>query len=178
MIKTSNDTAETIRLISSAQGALLGYILSLCADRSTAQDILQETNVVLWRKVEQFQTGTNFKAWAFRIAYLQMLAHQKREKRECRIGFSTDLVEKLAVAAEPAFSDFEMRQAALRKCLEKLNRDDSAILQARYEERVPVEVIGASLHRSGGAIKRVLLRLRRTLKCCIERRVDGGLDGV
>lgn len=81
MTSHHDSPADTIRQISQHQAALLAYILTLYPDRSEAHDILQETNVVLWQKVGEFQVGTNFKAWAFRIAYLQTLAHLKRIKR-------------------------------------------------------------------------------------------------
>jgi RNA polymerase sigma-70 factor (ECF subfamily) len=69
MTKNQNSPADTIRQISQHQAALLAYVLTLHPDRSEAQDILQETNVVLWQKIDEFRDGTNFKAWAFRIAY-------------------------------------------------------------------------------------------------------------
>ena len=47
--------ADTIRQISLHQASLLAYIQTLQPDRSEAQDILQETNVVLWQKVNEFR---------------------------------------------------------------------------------------------------------------------------
>lgn len=174
----SNNTAEIIRLISSSQGVLLGYILTLYPDRVGAHDILQETNVVLWEKLGQFQIGTNFKAWAFRIAYLQTLACLKKRKREQWIGFSTSLVDQLAVESDSILEDFEVRQVALRECLKKIPDGDALILQSHYVERVPLVTLGERLKRSVGALKQVLLRLRRSLRACIVRRMQGGFDGV
>ncbi len=172
----SPDKSDLIRLISASQGALMGYILSLCRNRDDTQDILQETNVVLWERIDQFKRGTNFKAWAFRIAYLQTLAHLKRQKRGQKLRFSSELVELLAVEAPPVLSDFEIRQAALRRCLEGLKADDAEILQGYYVERKSLAEIAAALHRSVGALKQVLLRLRRSLRSCIEHRLNGGLE--
>ena len=75
------NAAEHVRLITEYQPALYAYILTLHPDRVNAQDILQETNLVLWQKAGELRGGTNFKAWAFRIAYFQTLAQLKRRKR-------------------------------------------------------------------------------------------------
>ena len=174
----TNNTSEIIRLISMSQGALLGYILTLYPDRVLAHDILQETNVVLWEKLEQFQIGTNFKAWAFRIAYLQTLAFLKKRKREQWIGFSSSLVAQLAIESSSVLEDFESRQTALRECLKKIPDGDALILRAHYLEQVPLAKLGAQLQRTAGALKQVLFRLRRSLRECVERRVQRGFDGV
>ena len=53
-------TTDAIRLISQLQPALLAYILTLHRNHTDAQDILQETNDVLWQKISLFQEGTSF----------------------------------------------------------------------------------------------------------------------
>ena len=174
MTTNQNSPADTIRQISLHQGSLLAYILTLHPDRSEAQDILQETNVVLWQKIGEFRPGTNFRAWAFRVAYLQTLAHFKRVQRGHWLGFSSELVETLADEAAPLLDDFEQRQHALRKCIEKLTEQDRDIVRAHYESEQPLAEISAQLGRSVGALKQVLFRVRRALRACIETRLAEG----
>ncbi|MGZ0174590.1 MAG: sigma-70 family RNA polymerase sigma factor [Planctomycetales bacterium] len=173
-----NSPADTIRQISLHQASLLAYILALHPDRSEAQDILQETNVVLWQKIGEFRPGTNFRAWAFRIAYLQTLAHFKRTKRSHWLGFSTELIETLADEAEPLLTDLEQRQRALRHCVEKLPAQDRDIVRAHYESEQPLAELSARLGRSVGALKQVLFRVRRTLRACIEIQLTEGAGDV
>ena len=160
---------DTIRQISQHQAALLAYILTLHPDRNEAQDILQETNVVLWQKVGEFREGTNFKAWAFRIAYLQTLAHFKRTTRGNWLGFSSELMETLSKEAEPLLSELPERHVALRHCLSKLPDNDREIVRAHYEEERPLADVSAAVGRSVGALKQALFRVRRTLKICVDR---------
>lgn len=174
MSKKQNTPADSIRQISLHQASMLAYILSLHPDRSDAQDILQETNVVLWQKIDDFRAGTNFKAWAFRIAYLQTLAHFKRNKRGNWLGFSSELVETLANEAEPLLSDFEYRHTALRHCVQKLPEQDRRIVRAHYESGQPLAAVSSEVGRSIGALKQVLFRVRRTLRTCIEKQLSEG----
>jgi len=178
MTGNQQSPADTIRQISQHQAALLAYILTLHPDRAEAHDILQETNVVMWQKIGDFQPGTNFKAWAFRIAYLQTLAQLKRRQRGNWLGFSSELMETLAEEAEPQLAEFERRHAALRSCLKKLPDSDRRIVQSHYEHSQPLATLSASIGRSVGALKQVLFRVRRTLRSCIETRLKEGQTSV
>ena len=63
-----------------------GYILSLVPNWADADEILQETNIRLWEEFEKFQPGTNFAAWAIRVAHFQVLTWRKRGEPQ-PIGF-------------------------------------------------------------------------------------------
>ncbi len=68
-------SAEFIQLLTSNQSRLFAYTLSMLGDRQQAQDVMQETNMILWRKADQFRLGTNFGAWMLKVAYFQVVAH-------------------------------------------------------------------------------------------------------
>ena len=50
-----NQTEEFIELMTSFQGRLYAFILSLCGDPNIANDILQESNIILWKKSGEFE---------------------------------------------------------------------------------------------------------------------------
>jgi RNA polymerase sigma-70 factor (ECF subfamily) len=165
------DTPEFIRLISGQQTAIYSYILSLHPNRVDAEDILQETNVVLWQKISEFEPGTNFRAWAFKVAYFQVLAHRQRVQRRPVLELDEPLLECLAADAAKVFEDLEDRQRALKFCVTKLARSDAEILGAHYEKEQPLAEIARAIGRSQGAIKQALLRIRRALRVCITRQM-------
>jgi RNA polymerase sigma-70 factor (ECF subfamily) len=49
--------------------SLLRVARRLASDPATAEDLVQETLYRAWRSFEQFQTGTNIRAWLFRILF-------------------------------------------------------------------------------------------------------------
>ena len=71
----AGEYAEYVQLITEHQGAMLGYITSLIPLVDGKSDVLQESNMVLWNKRDEFVIGTYFKGWSFKIAYLQTIAH-------------------------------------------------------------------------------------------------------
>ena len=163
--------SEFVLLITRHQAAVYAYILTIHPDRVAAQDILQESNLVLCRKRDEFEPGTNFKAWAFRIAYWQTMAHLKRVQRAGMIALEPDVLELVASEAEDVLVDFEDRHLALKSCLQKLPAGDASILLAHYQRGESLGEISGRLGRTREALKQVMLRIRRTLRTCIERQL-------
>lgn len=165
--------SEFVLLITNQQAAIYAYILTIFPDRVAAQDILQETNIVLCKKLSEFEPGTNFKAWAFRIAYWQTMAQLKRVKRAGLVSLEPDVMDLIADEVEEEFVDFDDRNFALRSCLQKLPAGDASILQAHYQAGESLAEISGRLGRSREALKQVMLRIRKSLRTCIERQLAG-----
>jgi RNA polymerase sigma-70 factor, ECF subfamily len=165
---------ELMRLLTAHQGMLYAYILSVHPNRVAAQDILQETNMALWKKRELFEAGTNFKAWAFRFAHFQTLAHLKRVKNRGWLIFSEKLMEAMSEEACEALDDFDERSGALRNCLAKLSGTDQDLIRSHYQSGLPLAELGSRVGRTKAAIKQALLRIRRSLRTCIERQLSSG----
>jgi RNA polymerase sigma-70 factor (ECF subfamily) len=163
--------SEFVLLITSHQAAIYAYVLTLLPDRVAAQDVLQETNLVLCRKRDEFEPGTNFKAWAFSIAYWQTMAHLKRVKRAGLVALDPEVLELVALEAEEQLADFEDRHLALKSCLQKLPAGDASILLAHYQRGESLAEISGRLGRTREALKQVMLRIRRSLRACIEHQL-------
>ena len=123
-----------LQLVTSHQAALHGYIRSL-APGANVDDILQETNIVLWKHAENFKPGTRFKSYAFRIAHLKTLEALRRDRRKRWLVFDSDLLEAIAertISRDPGTAD---AQAALRACLADMDEAEwmtwSATLRTR-----------------------------------------------
>jgi RNA polymerase sigma-70 factor, ECF subfamily len=168
MSKPPPDSEELVTLMTEYQGRLYVYILSLIGDANAANDVLQETNVVLWKESRQFEPGTNFKAWAFRIAHFQCMAHRQRRLRD-RIIFSDEVVAALAVEAKELDDTYEERASALGRCLEKIHARSREALRLRYAEELAVKDMAEKMNRTSNAISQLLFRARHWLIECVKR---------
>jgi RNA polymerase sigma-70 factor (ECF subfamily) len=149
---------------------LHGYILSLIGSLNEADDVLQNTNVVLLSKSSEFKAGTNFTAWACRIAFYQVMAHLKRQKRET-LRFDDHLLAQLAEQAEREMQPEDDQAAALRHCLRHLSSRNRDLVERRYAEHGSVEAMSRALGRSAGSISVTLHRIRLALRNCIDRQL-------
>ena len=86
-----------VRLLSKHSSALYGYILALTANLHDAEDVFQETNVVLLRKWQEFEFGSDFLAWSCTIARYKTLSHHSRFRRER--GPDAELIDALSEKA-------------------------------------------------------------------------------
>ena len=165
------EESEFLASLMRAQQGLFAYIVAQVANVSDADDILQETNMVLWRKQEEFEPGTNFWAWAATVARYQTLAYLKEKGRD-HLCFDEGLVAMLATEAEPNAEYAAQRQQALEGCLNKLNSQGRELVRLRYGESLATGEIAERLNRSKGSIYDALYRVRLTLGVCIERTLD------
>jgi RNA polymerase sigma-70 factor (ECF subfamily) len=157
-----------VRLLGQNQRRIFMYVMNLVPNWNDADDIVQETNLVLWRSFDQFQPGTNFTAWACKTAFHQVLAWRKRKRRD-QLQFSPALLESLADEALSAAGALEERCGALTGCIQKLPPEHQQLLLLRYEEHLTVETIAGRTGRTVQAVYRVLSRIRGVLHDCIDR---------
>ena len=72
---------EFVTLLGQNERRLFVYLKSRMPCNNDADDLLQETNLIPWREFDSFEFGTNFTAWAYRIAENQVRAARKRQQR-------------------------------------------------------------------------------------------------
>ncbi|MBK1879008.1 sigma-70 family RNA polymerase sigma factor [Pelagicoccus mobilis] len=163
-------TEEFIQLITQSQSRLYAYAFSLLGDRQEALDVMQETNIVLWRKSDQFQMGTNFGAWMLKIAYYQVLARRRKQNKQ-ELFVDSDYLEDLASEVETSSSDFDQKERALQLCLEKLPNRQRDIVRRRYSEGYSINSVAEQLNVAASAIKQTLFRARSNLINCVQYRM-------
>lgn len=161
---------EYLQLVTRHQASICGYIRSI-APRLNADDVLQETNIVLWEKSGTFARGTNFKAFAFRIAHFKTLEALRRQKRDQWLQFDSDLLESIGAHMTEEESRGSGRQHALRECLKVMSETERGLIHERYTERRTVRAIAENKERTEGAMQQVFFRLRNALRTCIERKL-------
>ncbi|MCC6492433.1 MAG: sigma-70 family RNA polymerase sigma factor [Pirellulales bacterium] len=162
------DQEALVGLMTQFQGRLYAYILSLIADADAANDVLQETNIVLWKESRHFVLGTNFKAWAFRVAHFQCMAYRQRKLRD-KVMFSDDVVAALAIESKDLDERYEERAQALAFCLERIHFRSREALRLRYAEELAVAEVAARMSRSSNAVSQLLFRARQWLIACVKR---------
>lgn len=160
------DRAEFVTQLTGYQRRLFGYIATLLPNPADTEEVLQQTNMVLWSKAHEFEPGTSFRAWSFRIAHLEVLGFLRRGSRERHL-FGGALVETMAAEVE-AF-DSERPTQALRTCLEKLSAADRDLIGRRYAVGATVKQVAESQNRPASSIYRSLDRIRYWLLECIQR---------
>lgn len=162
---------EFVYQLTDWQNRLFGYLVTLLTNPHDARDVLQETNLVLWRKVGDFQTGTDFGAWARRCAYYQALAFLRDRKRDRHI-FDDDVLAMLANEDTSDAWDDNERRLALRDCLACLSDKHRQLIDRRYREEIPIRQLAVDHGKNESALKMAMMRIRESLRQCIQSKLE------
>jgi RNA polymerase sigma-70 factor (ECF subfamily) len=152
------------------QGQIYAFILALMPNRHDADDIMQETVTLMWRKFDSFKQGTNFSAWGRAVARNRIMKFFDRHRRS-RVRFSDELLRAIEKQTESSLDQMDRFVSALRECVEKLEETDRRVIRMRYEQEVPTKQIADLLGSSIHATYRSMARIHRTLERCIRRAV-------
>ncbi len=161
-------SAEFIASVTRAQRTLHAFIVSIVRHAADADDVLQETNIVLWRKAMEFDATREFMPWAMRIAQFQSMAHLKTKSR-AKLIFDDALLDLVASEAMADHAAADARRIALAGCLRKLPKEHRALIARRYEPGGSVNDMAKERNTAPKALSELLRRVRHDLLLCIER---------
>ena len=157
-----------LRLFTTHEPAIRGFIRRLLPSRADADDVLQETAIVLWGKFGEFREHADFRAWAFGIARFKVLAWL-RDKRRDRLVLSEEAVGLLADETTRDEPRLARQRAALERCAEKLVPHERSLLFAAYQPDSRIQAVAAASGRSVAGFYQWLHRVRRLLIDCVRR---------
>lgn len=166
--------AAFVALLTAAQTTIALAIRGLMPGDGGVDEVIQQTNVKIWQKRDEFELGTNFKAWAVTIARYEVLNYRKQQARDARLRFSDDLETQIAEEISQLDDTLVDRQLALRECLQQIKPESRELLLSRYASDETLSDYATRVGRSVGGVKVTLCRLRSALSACIERRMAAG----
>jgi RNA polymerase sigma-70 factor, ECF subfamily len=164
---------EFVTRVAGVQRPLYAYIRSLVGPWAEPEDILQEVNLVLCRKADEYDGSARFLTWACGIAYFQVLAHLKQHRRDRCVFVDEELLADLAGPLSERVEQLDERLEALRNCLSKLQPAHRRMIATRYASGGSVRKVADAEGRPAGSIRVTLHRIRLLLLGCVERTLKG-----
>ena len=168
-----NETESRKRLMALMtrhQRQIFAYIYTLVPDRHDAEDLLQETSLVICEKFEEFTPGTDFVAWACQIAWWR-IRYSRQKFARSKVIFDDDVLESVAHTASTMREELDDRHEALAACLQKLAARDRELVLTRYEPGCGVAEAAERTGRSMDAAYKALNRLRKLLHDCVSNAI-------
>ncbi len=169
-----NPKELAIHGLTQAQPAMRRYIMAAVLDYNAMEEILQETNLALWRKISKFDGTREFLPWALAFARMQIMAFRKRNPGGRFVNLDERTLGSLATDAAAMLPDEDSRLAHLGFCIAKLAPKDRKLLDLRYSESLSLREISGLTRRSEGSLQQLFFRIRAGLRACVERRMQNG----
>ena len=158
----SGDRAALEALLETVQGPLHRYVLGLTGDRSVADDVLQETLVRIYRKLQWLDDPALFRPWAYRIASREAFRSLGRRRR-----LQEREVDDSALDPVPDIRTTVPEPADLERLIAHASPASRAVLLLHYQDDLTIEEVAAVLGISAGTVKSRLAyglrRLRQTI---------------
>jgi len=152
----------------SSQRDIYRYILAAVPSLDEADEIFQETGLVLWKKHEELESRDHFLRFAFGVARTCIRSFLSKKKRDRHI-FSDEF---LVMLADFRFSDsgwHETQIAALNGCVEGLAESQRKLIQDFYSGDCATAQLADELEVSENALYQKLHRIRRELFDCVTK---------
>lgn len=150
---------------------IAAFIHTLVPSWEDAEEIVQDTMLVLWRKFDHFDPATSFFSWGARVAQYEVLNYRRSKKRQVRV-LDDEVLEAIAQTAIRQLDDIELHREALEHCIKKLPERDREIIALRYQEESTVDAVANAVQRTGGHVQRLLRKIRAGLIRCIHLRLS------
>lgn len=149
-----------------------GFIISLVPKAELADDVLQETFLTVSAKADDFTAGSNFIAWALRIAKYKVLEEYRRSGRGGKI-LSPEVIEAICPAITEENEWIQERLVeALKQCLGRLSPHVQKAIELRYKNDYKTKEIATILGWSSNSVSVVLSRGRRSLRKCVSSKME------
>ena len=168
----SEETHHFVQLLTGHQASLRAFIVSLIPGSDDVQDVLQDTNVVLWEKMAEYKQGTNFNAWAFAIARNMVKVQLRKTKRNQSPALREDIIHAISDTwYQRAPETTTRKQLALEQCLKTLSASERDLVSARYNSEKSLSTYSDITGRPAQSLRVSLFRIRAKLRECVKKRL-------
>lgn len=156
---------------------VLSYLRTVVRDANVADDLFQETMLVAWKRLADFDRNRPFAPWLRGIAGKILLAHfRKNSKRELSLdGPTLEWLDGQFAAIDLQQGDtFTEKLSALRDCVDRLGEHYREPIQLRYQQNLSLDEIVHTMSIAMEALKKRLTRAKLQLSECLERKLGSG----
>ena len=150
---------------------LMAYLRSSLDNTADIDDLFQETMIVAWRRLDDYDRTRPFGLWVRGIARNLVLAHYR--KRSSLPKWCTPEVldaldkrfEKMATGAGDSFRD---QAEALLNCIKKLTAPLRQVIELVYERGMSYREVALAINQQEDAVRKRAQRARAQLNDCLR----------
>ena len=162
---------ELVRLY---QARLRAYVARYVARPEDVFDIVQDGLLDAMEHLDRFDETKEIGPWLRAICRNRMLNHfrSRKVRQNAAQQLLGEAIEETWGTMDDELGDGAERVAALKVCLDELEKSQRELIHMRYQREVPLNELAKKTGRSAAALSMSLFRLRSILEKCVERRLS------
>ena len=179
---TQGDSRAFAELAQRHLPAIETYATRILADQTAAQDIAQETLLVLWQRSSEFKPEkARLTTWLHRVAHNRCIDLLRRQKRETPMP-SADIYDRQESSAQGSgvndvhdptdiisvTSELDANPSAMDAALRRLPESQRTALVLTYYQNLSNREVASVMNSSTRAVESLLCRARGNLKKQLE----------
>jgi len=153
------------------QGALKTHAYAMLRDWSAAEDVVQDSLIVVMKKWETFEEGTNIYAWTRKIVRFKTLEKIRSVQKEISVEdreLEAAVENTLNTHLDELSADRQrVMTLALKECMSKLNKKAVNVISDFYTKTFCYEKLADIYGQSVEGIRKMLYRSRKSLRECM-----------
>ena len=164
--------SDFLRLFVKHEQALRAFARVMLPTWESVDEVIQESSVVMWKKLSQLDSADHFLPWAKMIVRFESLRVRRDHARDRHV-FGDVLIELLAnEAAEEDEDVWEQEREALSGCLAQLAAHHRELVLAPYAGEGRVTRLAEEAGCSINSLYKLLGRLREKLARCVQNKIS------
>jgi len=136
--------------------------LRMTGDRTRAEDAVQEAYLQAWKSFDRFESGTNCRAWLFRILFHCVHHHRRKWFRFPVLKETEEFIEANLTATEPVAES--LRDEQILGALDQIPTDYKSVVLLVDIEEFPYKEAAEILNIPIGTVMSRLSRGRKLLR--------------
>ena len=162
--RENGDESGLIEIIRDYKDGLILYLTSIVSDVHTAEDLTEDTFVLLGTKKPKDKGKSSFKTWLYTIGRNIAIDYLRRQKRQS--------VQPLDTAGDISDDEADIERSYLRleqkitlhRALRKLKTEYRQVLWLEYFEQLSMKETAAIMKKSVHSTEMLASRARKALK--------------
>ena len=160
LAKKGDKTAFS-KLVKMHKNYVFSLIMNILKNREDAEDVLQNTFLKIYRKLNTFKGDSKFTTWIYKIAVNEALAHKRLYKFKYAIENKSEPVTNKNAQTKLELNE---RSNLIKQAIEKLSETEQLVISLFYLKEHKVKEIANICANSEGWVKINLFRARNKLK--------------
>ena len=171
----SGDLASFARIMHHYEPYVLGLLWRITGDRSSAEDLCQETFLKVLKGLPSFRRDSSLKTWIFRVAHNTATDHLRASKPEAA-PLNEEVLPTSEASPGPLLHVLDRQmQETVEGAMRHLSKDQRVVLHMLYWDEMTVAEIASALRMPEGTVKTLLFRGRQVLRKLVGAHFSEGV---
>ncbi|WP_111683763.1 RNA polymerase sigma factor [Winogradskyella tangerina] len=167
----NGDTKAYAQIVDRYKDLVYTLALRMLKHREEAEEVAQDTFIKVFKSLHKFKGDSKFSTWIYKVAYNTCLDTIKKNKKHLNNvaidEYTFNKLETIDNALDHIIN--EEKRDLIKKCINKLPEDSSALLTLFYFEELSLEEISKIINVEANTVKVKLFRARKKLAVILEQ---------